>query len=339
MILKGALLIVLTCFTSGHRFIAPRHRVFIILLLTLLLNVSCARPGALAGNRASPLVYVAIGDSTGIGVGARNGGGYVDRLFARIEQKRSGSTLINLCAAGATTADAVNKQIPRLADTRANLVTVCVGVNDLVRGGEEKQFAQSYETLVVKLKQSARLVVVANLPDLTSAPAMKEAGGDSLRSQLERFNKVIEEVARRHGVTMVDLYHLSGETIRSHPEFFSSDGLHPSDLGYSHWAEAMWAVVEQVIHEPGRENKSFYPQRKETALEIEQHTARRNIVAVAAPSALRKRPAQPKDLPVVLQFPLPVRDARPVAFLQRVTCKNPTVALVVPVARIRAPSF
>lgn len=248
MILKRAFLIVLTCFSGERKFMTPRHKVFISLLLTLLFNVSCARPGAIADTHASPFVYVAVGDSTGIGVGARNGGGYVDRLFARIEQKRSGSTLINLCAAGATTADAVDKQIARLAGTQANLVTVCVGVNDLVGGGEDKQFAENYETLVVKLKQSARLVVVANLPDLTSAPAIKETGDESLRSRLERFNKAIEEVARRHRVPMVDLYHLSGEKIQSHPEFFSLDGLHPSDLGYAHWAEAMWAVVEQAIH-------------------------------------------------------------------------------------------
>jgi lysophospholipase L1-like esterase len=190
-------------------------------------------------------VYVAVGDSTGIGLGARDGGGYVDRLFARIEQKRSGSTLINLCVAGATTADAINKQVARLGGTRATLVTICVGVNDLLRGCEEKQFAENYETLVVKLRQSARLVIVANLPDITSAPAMKGMTGEPIRSRLERFNNVVEEVARRHGVQMVDLYHLSGETIRSRPEFFSSDGLHPSDLGYAHWAEAMWAVVEQ----------------------------------------------------------------------------------------------
>jgi lysophospholipase L1-like esterase len=29
----------------------------------------------------------------------------------------------------------------------------------------------------------------------------------------------------------------------------SVDGLHPSDLGYIHWAEALWAVVEQAIDE------------------------------------------------------------------------------------------
>jgi lysophospholipase L1-like esterase len=249
MILKRTLLIPLICFTRGRKFITPGHRVFISLLLTPLLSVSCARPSAIGSNGASPVVYVAVGDSTGIGLGARDGGGYADRLFARIEQKRSGSTLINLCVAGATTADVVNKQITQLDGTRATLVTICVGVNDLLRGREVKQFAEDYETLVAKLRKSARLVVVANLPDITSAPAMKGMADESLRLRLGQFNKAIEDVARWHGVPLVDLYELSGEMIRSRPEFFSSDGLHPSDLGYTHWAEAMWVVVEQAIHE------------------------------------------------------------------------------------------
>ena len=257
MILKRTLLILLTCFTRWRKFKTPGRRVYISMLLIPLLSVSCARPGAIRSDRASPVVYVAVGDSTGIGLGARDGGGYVDRLFARIEQKRSGSKLMNLCTAGATTADVVNKQIVVLGDTRVTLATVCVGVNDLLRGREEKQFAEDYETLVVKLRQSARLVIVANLPDVACAPAMKGMKGEALRSRLEKFNKAIEEVARRHGVPLADLYQLSGETIRSRTEFFSSDGLHPSDLGYAHWAEAMWTVIEQAIDESNMENKSI----------------------------------------------------------------------------------
>jgi acyl-CoA thioesterase I len=249
MILKRTLLIVLTFVAGGRKFNTLGHRAFISLLLAPLLSLSCASPSATAGNRAAPLVYVAIGDSTGTGLGARDGGGYVDQLFARIVQRRPGSTLTNLSAVGATTADAVNKQLPQLEGTRATLVTICVGLNDLLRGHEVTEFAENYETLIAKLKQSGRLLVVANLPDVASAPAMQGMADDSLRVRQGQFNKAIEDTARRHAAPLVDLYKLSSETIRSRPEFFSSDGLHPSDIGYAHWAEAMWAVVEPAIHE------------------------------------------------------------------------------------------
>lgn len=249
MILKRTFFIVFISFTGGRKFIMPGHRILIGLLLTSLLSVSCTRPIVTVGNRASPLVYVAVGDSTGIGLGARDGGGYVDRLFARIEQKRPGSTLLNLSTAGATTADVVDKQLPRLTDTRATLVTVCVGVNDLLRGREVGQFAEDYETLVKRLRQSGRLIVIANLPDVASAPAMKGMTDESLHLRLGQFNKAIADIAGRHGVPLIDLYKVSNEMIRSRPEFFSSDGLHPSDSGYTYWAEAMWVVIEQAIRE------------------------------------------------------------------------------------------
>jgi acyl-CoA thioesterase-1 len=248
MIIKRTHLIVLTCFTTGRNLLMPGHRIFISLLLAPLLGVSCASPSATAGNSASPILYVAVGDSTGIGLGARDGGGYVDRLFARIEQERPGSTLVNLSAAGATTADAVNKQLTQLEGTRATLVTVCIGLNDLLRGVEAKQFAENYETLVTKLKRPGRLIVVANLPDVTSAPVLQATADESLRLRLGQFNKAIGEIAGRHGVQLVDLYQLSGEISRSRTEFFSSDGLHPSDSGYARWAKAMWPAVEQAIH-------------------------------------------------------------------------------------------
>ncbi|HEX8282864.1 MAG TPA: SGNH/GDSL hydrolase family protein [Pyrinomonadaceae bacterium] len=240
---------ILNSFNGGRRFITHGRRVFIILLLTLLLGASCARPSALVSNDTAPPVYVAVGDSTGIGLGARDGGGYVARLFARIERKRPGSTLVNLSAAGATAADAVDKQLPRLAGTRAALVTVCVGMNDLLRGREAKQFAEHYETLVAGLGQSGGRVVLVNLPDVASAPAMRGTADESLRIRLGQFNKAIGDVARRHRLPLVDLYQLSGETTGTRPEFFSSDGLHPSDLGYARWAEAMWPAVAQAIEE------------------------------------------------------------------------------------------
>jgi lysophospholipase L1-like esterase len=248
MSLKRTLLIALTLVTGGRRFITLGHRPVIGLLITTLLGVNCARPTATAGNRASPLVYAAVGDSTGIGLGARDGGGYVDRLFARIEQTRPGSTLINLSVAGATTVDAVNKQIPRLDETRASLITICVGVNDLLRGREAKQFAGDYETLVAKLRQPGRLIVVANLPDVASAPALKGMADESLRARLGQFNKAIKEIAGRYAVPLVDLYQLSGEMTETRREVFSSDGLHPSDLGYARWAEAIWPVIERAVH-------------------------------------------------------------------------------------------
>jgi tetratricopeptide (TPR) repeat protein len=79
------------------------------------------------------------------------------------------------------------------------------------------------------------------------------------------------------------------------------------------------------------------PECKETALEIERHRASKTSVAVS--SEPRKRPAQPKYLIIVLLFSPGVALKSPVTTRLRITCNNPTIALVMLVARIRAPSF
>src|SRR5829696_142453 len=77
-----------------------------------------------------PIVYVALGDSTGAGVGAREGG-YVKRLFDRIVERRPESKLSNLCVSGATTADVVRGQLERAVAMNPDLVTVGIGINDI----------------------------------------------------------------------------------------------------------------------------------------------------------------------------------------------------------------
>ena len=100
-----------------------------------LLFTGCTRQ-TISGKsmNTGPIVYVALGDSTGAGVGARDGGGYVARLFKRIEERRPGSTLNNVCVSGATTADLVRGQLDRGVALNPDLVTVGIGINDIGHG-------------------------------------------------------------------------------------------------------------------------------------------------------------------------------------------------------------
>jgi acyl-CoA thioesterase I len=201
-----------------------------------------------AGGAAGPVVYVALGDSTGVGVGARRGGGYVARLFERIGRERAGSRVTNLCASGAETRDVLRSQLPRVASSRPTLVTVGIGINDLTHGVEVGQFRQNYEGLAAGLRAATGApVVVTNVPDISTAPRVPEFMRAELRRRIALFNEVIAEVAARHGFRLVDAYGLSREIIPRHPEFFSADGFHPSDEGYEYWAKMMWPAVKELI--------------------------------------------------------------------------------------------
>ena len=197
-----------------------------------------------------PIVYVALGDSTGSGVGARQGG-YVVRLFKHIEERRPGSKLSNLSVSGATTEDVVHGQLERGLAMNPDLVTVGIGINDIGHGLTLEQFSRNYEQILSTLKEktSAR-IVVTNLPDISTAPRIPGPTRNEYQRQIIQFSRRLEEIAARHGVTVFDIYTITTRELASHPEYFSSDGFHPSDAGYEMWAQQMWPTIANVIEIP-----------------------------------------------------------------------------------------
>ena len=193
------------------------------------------------------IVFVALGDSTGAGVGARDGG-YVARLFKRIAERRPGSTLSNLCVSGSTTADLVRDQLERGVALNPDLVTVGIGINDIGHGLTIEQFTKNYDEILSTLKEKTEAaIVVTNIPDVSSAPRIPAALRAEYQRQIERFNQRLEEIARRHEVTIFDIFTVTRRELPSHPEYFSSDGFHPSDDGYELWATQMWPTIAAVI--------------------------------------------------------------------------------------------
>lgn len=196
-----------------------------------------------------PIVYVALGDSTGAGVGAREGG-YVARLFTRLLERRPGSTLSNLCVSGATTEDLLRSQLDRGVALNPDLVTLGIGINDIGHGLTLEQFAKNYEEIISTLKQKTHArIVVANLPDISSAPRIPGPMRNEYQRQIVQFSERLQEIANRHGVTIFDIHTITKAELPSHPEYFSSDGFHPSDQGYELWASEMWPTLARVIGE------------------------------------------------------------------------------------------
>ena len=196
---------------------------------------------------SGPVNYVALGDSTGVGVGARNGG-YVARLFKNIASQRANSKLTNLCITGATTEDVLRDQLSRGITANPNLVTLGIGINDIGHGMAVEEFARNYEEIVSQLRQRTQaIIVITNIPDISSAPRIPESVRPQYRQTMTAFNQRLEAIAARYEVTVFDVHSTTRDQLPSHPEFFSSDGFHPSDAGYELWANEMWPVIARSI--------------------------------------------------------------------------------------------
>ncbi len=222
---------------------------FLLLTITGCNRENVAQPGLDNRIMTGPIVYVALGDSTGVGVGAREGG-YVLRLFNRLIKRRPGSKLTNLCVSGATTEDLIRGQLDRGVDMTPDLVTVGIGINDIGHGMTIDQFAKNYEKILSTLRDKTHAqIVVTNIPDISSGPRIPGSMRSQYQQQILKFNERLEEIAKRYDVTVFDMYTVSKDELPSHPEYFSSDGFHPSDEGYEMWAKQMWPTLERVIGE------------------------------------------------------------------------------------------
>ena len=237
-----------------------KFQVFVLFMLTVLTacsadNLSAEIPHSTNQETNStsampingPVNYVALGDSTGAGVGARNGG-YVARVFKRLLTRRPDARVTNLCVSGATTADVLRSQLARGVAEKPNLVTLGIGINDIGHGIDVEDFARNYDQLLTALtRDTDARIIVTNIPDISSAPRIPDSARREYQQLIVTFNQRLEAIALRHGVTVFDVHRTTSEQLPSHPEFFSSDGFHPSDAGYEMWADEMWPVMARVI--------------------------------------------------------------------------------------------
>src|SRR5512146_2728109 len=151
-----------------------RLRVIAMSIFTLAaMLVACGpspRPAATVRQLAtSPrdFTYVAIGASDAFGVGADDP---ADDNWPTALSHLLGSDahLVNLGIPGETVAEARRTELPVALDAKPSLVTVWLGVNDIVQSVSVKEYETQLEALLRALQQRTHArVFVGNIPDLT----------------------------------------------------------------------------------------------------------------------------------------------------------------------------
>jgi lysophospholipase L1-like esterase len=193
-------------------------------------------------------IYLALGDSTGLGVGADGGGGYPTRILRML--RSPDLQLLNLCRSGATSADVLAEQLPRALREQPRMITLGIGINDVGLQVPDEAFAVNLEEIVAPLKRRCPDILLVNLPDLALAPALVRLVPRSLyEKRLEIFNDHIAATAWRHGLRLADIYTFSRAAMPTRPELFSPDGFHPSALGYEEWAAFLVPQVRALLDE------------------------------------------------------------------------------------------
>jgi lysophospholipase L1-like esterase len=189
--------------------------------------------------------YVAIGDSQTEGlwdgddsVGLR---GFADRLAEIVDTHYPGLTYANLAVRGRRIRDLLDDQLPEALAMQPDLVTVCIGMNDVTRPGPYFDGALAeLEDLYAQLALSGATVVTTTFPDIAQIIPI----GRVLAARVLRINDEIRKAADWYDFRLVDLYAASSMT---DPDTWSDDRVHGSSKGHALFA----AAAAEALNLPG----------------------------------------------------------------------------------------
>ncbi|MGV0746444.1 SGNH/GDSL hydrolase family protein [Mycolicibacterium sp. XJ870] len=189
--------------------------------------------------------YVALGDSQteGLWDGDDSAGlmGFADRLAVEVDRHYPGLGYANLAVRGHRIGDVLADQLPRALSMHPDLVTICIGMNDVTRPGRAFHRALGdLDRVYAALADSGATVVTTTFPDITQILPV----GRLLGKRVLQINTTIADAADRYGFRLVDLY--SAPSMRE-AETWSPDRVHGSAKGHMLFA----AAAAEALSLPG----------------------------------------------------------------------------------------
>jgi acyl-CoA thioesterase-1 len=207
-------------------------------------NPAAPKPARAGTTGENPLRYLALGDSYTIGTGASD----ESHSWPAIIAARLNAELTNPAVNGFTTVDLIRDELPYLQRVRPDLVSILIGVNDLVQGRTVAQYRASLQRIyqaLAALKLPAGHGAGISIPNWSVVPAAREFGdAERLRRATSTFNEVAKDLAHSGGFSWIDITEVS--TSSSGPGWIADDRLHPGDRQYAAWAEVIWQGVRDA---------------------------------------------------------------------------------------------
>ncbi|GAB3706986.1 SGNH/GDSL hydrolase family protein [Mariniluteicoccus flavus] len=182
-----------------------------------------------------------IGESTAAGCGAATHDDGFAGAFARELARRESRSVEWQVAGqhGATTRRVRHRLLDRV-DREVDVAVLLIGVNDVLTRRPVEDWTEDLSAILGALASRADRVAVAGIPPFTAFPALPRTLARYLAGRAELLDAAAREVcAGRAGVTWLN----TAELVQEGPEFFASDGFHPSSLGYEQWAQAVADVL------------------------------------------------------------------------------------------------
>jgi acyl-CoA thioesterase-1 len=196
-----------------------------VLVLALLIGFP------VAGRSATVLVF---GDSISAGYGLPAVAGWVHLLRERLKKLGPDYKVVNASISGETASGGRRRIDGVLQQFKPDIVVIELGGNDGLRGGRIPSLQSDLDAIVTSsLKSKARVLLVGmQLPP--------NYGTD----YVTRFRMVYSDLATKHRLPLVPFLF---DGFGSRPEFFQSDGIHPTRAAQPLMLETVWKQLEPLL--------------------------------------------------------------------------------------------
>lgn len=213
-----------------------------------------SRLGRLFRRPHRPFVYVALGDSTVEGIGASHPSkSYASLVYSDLSRHYAPVDYRNFGKGGARVSDVATAQLGKAIEAQPRLITLSIGANDVIKRTSLRLFRTDLQRLLRALReQTPALIVMTNVPDFSFHNRIPASVKPVVRLRIRQYNKIIRQAAQTNGVVLVDTFKASAVTALRFPEAVSGDNFHPSDLGYTLWADTMLTVIHEQLRRRGR---------------------------------------------------------------------------------------
>ena len=153
---------------------------------------------------------------------------------------------------GFTSGDVITQELPALDQHEPEFVTLLIGVNDVVQGVPEGQYAANVGASWRRSSSACHQTgSCAWRRRTTRRPHREPPSVTRMRSRerIERVNATLRSVCEDHEIAFVVAPHAISLEAADDPRLVADDGLHPSGEQYRRWTDAIVPVIEDLLRD------------------------------------------------------------------------------------------
>ena len=183
---------------------------------------------------AKQITIMLYGDSLMAGYGLNQNENLSSALAAKFNLEETAVLIINASVSGNTTSNGLARLDWSLGES-PNIVILCLGANDMLRGIDPKYIKENLNTMISKINESGSKVVLAGMR------SPKSMGG----IYQQRFDQMYREIAEEHDLTFMPFL-LEGIALEK--KYLQVDYKHPNALGIQVMANNLYPYILESMN-------------------------------------------------------------------------------------------